>query len=51
MSLQQLVIKPDVSMFGGSTGMADAVLVVEGIRIPVVKVQTFIPLYFVLKLQ
>ena len=32
---------PDVSVFGESTGMADAVLVVEGVRIPVIKVQLF----------
>ena len=46
-SLEQVDIKPDVSMFGGCTEMADAVLVVQGIRIPVVKVQSFIYLYFV----
>jgi len=29
--------QPDVSMFGESSGLADAVLVVDGIRIPVIK--------------
>jgi len=41
-SLEQVVIKPDVSMFGDSAGMADAILVVEGVRIPVIKVRSFI---------
>ena len=35
---EKVDLKPDVSMFGESTGMADAVLVVEGVRIPVIKV-------------
>jgi len=46
-TLQEDVIKPDVSMFGESAGMADALLVVEGVRIPVIKVHSFMTVYSV----
>jgi len=45
--LKENAIKPDVSMFGDSAGMADAMLVVKGVRIPVIKVHSFITVYSV----
>jgi len=47
-NLETVVCKPDVSMLGEPTRKADAVLVVEGVRIPVIKIQGFITVYFVL---